>query len=135
MTDATGAVTGDIMNATPTNRSALTVLFDSWLVDSVLVACGGHGLLDAIKEPEKQITEARVPLKEGIVAILRNGPMKRIRQLFSWSILRVLQKRRLFLYLRNRRYTNYWSGLLFLFCRRPSRNTFLVGAWKTYWQT
>ena len=79
-TDAMGAFTGDIMNATPTDRSALTgpvLTALAWSIAFLLPAAAMVCLI-FVKEPEKQITEARVPLKEGIAAILRNGPMKRI---------------------------------------------------------
>ena len=79
-TDATGAFTGDIMNATPVDRATLTgpVLYGLawtliWLLPLAAAIC-----FFAVKEPKVSATTAKVPMREGIKHLLKNGPMLRV---------------------------------------------------------
>jgi Na+/melibiose symporter-like transporter len=79
-TDATGAFTGEIMNAVPVDRGTLTGPVLYWLA---LVVIGMLPVAAAIcffmvKEPPIQATVAKVSLKESLGHLMKNGPMVRV---------------------------------------------------------
>ena len=79
-TDATGAFTGEIMNAVPVDRGTLTGPVLYWLA---LVVIGMLPVAAAIcffmvKEPPIQAAVAKVSLKESLGHLMKNGPMVRV---------------------------------------------------------
>jgi len=77
--DATGAFTGDIMNKAPVDRATLTgpVLAGLAWVILGLLPLGTFIVVMLVKEPPAQGRE-KVPLKEGLRLVMKNGPMKRV---------------------------------------------------------
>ncbi len=77
--DATSAFTGEIMNKTPVDRATLTgpvLTALAWAIVFVLPITAAVVLL-FVKEPPPAARE-RVPLKEGLRYLMRNGPMLRV---------------------------------------------------------
>ncbi|MBX3706787.1 MAG: MFS transporter [Pseudomonadales bacterium] len=77
--DATSAFTGDIMNRKPVDRATLTgpVLAGlAWVIIGLL-PLGAFIVITFVKEPPK-VGRDKVPLKEGLRLVLKNGPMKRV---------------------------------------------------------
>ncbi len=77
--DATSAFTGEIMNATPADRAALTgpVLAGlAFVVIGILPICVFF-VVTFVKEPERH-EKSTVPLLEGAKIVWRNGPMRRV---------------------------------------------------------
>lgn len=77
--DATSAFTGDIMNAKPVDRAALTgpVLAGlAFVIIGVLPICV-FVVVTFVKEPEHH-QKSTVPLIEGARIVWRNGPMRRV---------------------------------------------------------
>ena len=77
--DAFSAFTGEIANATPINRAALTgpVLVGlAWAIIAILPVCV-FLVVTFVKEPAPKANET-VPLKEGVKYLWRNGPMRRV---------------------------------------------------------
>lgn len=77
--DAIGAFTGDIVNAAPVNRAALTgpVLTGlAWVIIGILPVCA-FIVVTFVKEPPPSESES-VPIKDGIKYLWRNGPMRRV---------------------------------------------------------
>ena len=79
-TDATGAFTGEIMNAVPVDRGTLTGPVLYWLA---LVVIGMLPVAAAIcffmvKEPPIQAAVAKVSLKDSLGHLMKNGPMVRV---------------------------------------------------------
>ncbi len=77
--DATGAFTGSIMDKVPVDRATLTGPVLSALAYSLMVILPVAALicLFFVKEPPPAARE-KVPLKEGLHHLLRNGPMVRV---------------------------------------------------------
>ena len=79
-TDATGAFTGEIMNAVPVDRGTLTGPVLYWLA---LVVIGMLPVAAAIcffmvKEPPIQAAVAKVSMRESLGHLMKNGPMVRV---------------------------------------------------------
>lgn len=79
-TDATGAFTGEIMNAVPVDRGTLTGPVLYWLA---LVVIGMLPVAAAIcffmvKEPPIQAAVAKVSIRESLGHLMKNGPMVRV---------------------------------------------------------
>ncbi|MDG1115114.1 MAG: MFS transporter, partial [Pseudomonadales bacterium] len=77
--DATSAFTGEIMNATPADRAALTgpVLAGlAFVVIGILPICVFF-VVTFVQEPERH-EKSTVPLLEGAKIVWRNGPMRRV---------------------------------------------------------
>ena len=79
-TDATGAFTGEIMNAVPVDRGTLTGPVLHWLA---LVVIGMLPVAAAIcffmvKEPPIQAAVAKVSMRESLGHLMKNGPMVRV---------------------------------------------------------
>ena len=79
-TDATGAFTGEIMNAVPVDRGTLTGPVLYWLA---LVVIGMLPVAAAIcffmvKEPPTQAAVAKVSMRESLGHLMKNGPMVRV---------------------------------------------------------
>jgi glycoside/pentoside/hexuronide:cation symporter, GPH family len=78
-TDATSAFTGDIMNRKPVDRATLTgpVLAGlAWVIIGLL-PLAAFIVVTFVREPARTGRD-KVPLKEGLRLVLRNGPMKRV---------------------------------------------------------
>lgn len=77
--DATSAFTGGILDKVPTNRSTLTgpvLLGLAWTI-IILLPLASLVVLTLVKEPPAAPRE-RVPLKDGMRFLWKNGPMKRV---------------------------------------------------------
>ena len=77
--DAMGAFTGDLMNRKPTDRAALTGPVLDGLAWTILVLLPLIAAAVAWRVAEPPVVETkRVPIRDGFVHLLRNGPMKRV---------------------------------------------------------
>ncbi len=77
--DATSAFTGDIMNKQPVDRATLTgpvLMWLAWVIIGLL-PIAGFLVLTFVKEPPA-VGREKVPLREGLRLVMKNGPMKRV---------------------------------------------------------
>lgn len=77
--EAVGAFTGDILDKKPVDRATLTgpVLTGLAFVVLGVLPIAAFVVLTFVKEPPPALRE-RVPLREGLAHLWRNGPMKRV---------------------------------------------------------
>ena len=78
--DATAAFTGEIMSKTPVDRATLTgpvLMALAWALIGILPLAAAICFF-FVKEPEAPSRAEQVPIKEGIRALLKNGPMLRV---------------------------------------------------------
>lgn len=77
--DAIGAFTGDLLDKKPTNRAALTGPVLEGLAWTILILLPIIATIVIAFVAEPRATEIRrVPMREGLRHLLRNGPMKRV---------------------------------------------------------
>jgi Na+/melibiose symporter-like transporter len=78
--DATAAFTGEIMSRTPVDRATLTgpvLLALAWALMGLLPLAAAICFF-FVKEPEAAESTNQVTIKEGVRALLKNGPMLRV---------------------------------------------------------